>query len=320
MTSNPKSSSIFLSGAEAVYMSLLTAVWLIYAYLSFQTPAPNTLMRYHITLTQLKFLRISVMLPMLVIWFAILYATLKVWHYSKTIQESLDGHGFALLARGFFIFLVASVASSFLSLIIQLNSNPVATMNASTLRIFNTYLNIILNFIGYLFIFLGSGKFITLTKTELMRKKNNRYGYAIVALAAAIYAILLFNNPLRTVSPNPLSPPTYGVSDPLIVTTIMLPTIVTWLFGVLAISNLMIFRQNTKGIIYKKALKNFYIGFILVVSLVIVLSFLTQFSAFWASTGIKEILVLVYVILGIIIFGYLYIASGSYQLEQIETA
>src|SRR3984957_6109423 len=113
--SKQKTNEHFLISDRYIWICLLV-IWILYSYLTFQTPSGMAITKYQISLYQITLLKFSIIVPVSFIWAAILYSSLKLYQYSQAIITSADGQGFRSIAHGVFFFLVASIISSFVSL------------------------------------------------------------------------------------------------------------------------------------------------------------------------------------------------------------
>ena len=156
---------------------------------------------------------------------------------------------------------------------------------------------------------------------EIGEEGQKRLETAVIApfiLFSVFYAILVLQSPYRTVSDNPLIVPTYFLSDALIVTTVILPYVITWLYGLLAVLNIWLFGQGVKGKLYRDALRPFIIGFTIVILLSVFLQVIKLFSGFFSTLGLGTLLVIVYVLVAVIAAGNLLIADGAKRLKEFE--
>lgn len=297
---------------------ILLLLWGVYSYLSFQTPSEQATMKYNLSLYQLSLLRFSIIIPVLFIWSAILYSSLKLYTYSQAIINNDDGKGFRLIAHGVFVFLVSSVVSSFVSLWRQFNPKDVDLIN--TLSILNNYLMVFFSLVSFYLIWQGSKKFLEMVHAEKKAKKQSRIVWAAVIALSIPYIYFVLQNPLRSASSIPDVNSTYNLPDFLIFSTIVLPYILGWLLGLLAVMNMAIFGKETKGIFYKKALHKFHQGFWIIIVLAIALQYLTQFTLFFSQATIAIILLIIYVILIVDTAGFVFMAYGARQLAKIENA
>ena len=141
-----------------------------------------------------------------------------------------------------------------------------------------------------------------------------------IILLSIPYIYLVLQNPLRSQSVSPGLTSTYNLPDVLIFSTIVLPYIISWLLGLLALTNMTVFGKETKGIFYKNALKIFYNGFWIIIILAIALQYLTQFSLFFSNATLSIILFIIYLILLADIVGFISMALGANRLSKIETS
>ena len=315
--SKQKTNEHLLISDRYIWIGLLV-IWVLYSYLTFQTPSGQAITKYQISLYQINLLKFSIIVPVSFIWSAILYSSLKLYRYSQAIITSIDGQGFRLIAHGVFFFLVVSIISSFISLGAQFYpNNPELTKNVSIL---NNYVMVAFSFVSFYLIWLGSKKLIAMIHAEKKAKKQSITMWVTVILLSIPYIYFVLQNPLRSQSANPTLPSTYNLPDVLIFSTIVLPYILSWLMGLLALTNMSVFGKETKGIFYKNALRKFYNGFWIIIILAISLQYLTQFSLFFSNATLSIILFIIYLILLVDIAGFIFMAIGANQLSKIETS
>src|SRR4051812_22837765 len=102
--------------------------------------------------------------------------------------------------------------------------------------IFSNYVTVILYLLALLYILRASRKLNASIKPGGWYYKSVRSVVVpIVTVISAVYVWLVFRNPFRTVSSDPLVRPTYFLPDWLIVLTIVAPYIFIWLCGSLAV-------------------------------------------------------------------------------------
>ena len=296
----------------------LFIIWAVYSYLTFQTPSEQAIAKYQISLYQITLLKFSIIVPVSFIWAAILYSSLKLYSYSQKIITSEDGQGFRLIAHGVFFFLVASIVSSLISLIIQFYPSNLELVK--NLTILNNYVMVAFSFVSFYFVWLGSKKLVNMIHAQKKVKKRSIIIWITVIILSIPYVYLVLQNPIRSISSDPNLHSTYNLPDVLIFPTIVLPYIICWLLGLLALLNMSIFGKETKGIFYKNALKKFYYGFWIIIVLAIALQYLTQFSLFFSNAALSIILFIIYIILLVDIVGFIFMATGAINLSKIETS
>src|SRR4030095_2725684 len=78
-----------------------SVVSVAYILLSLLLPTdPKTLQQYQLSEGSLDLLRLTIVVPVLAIWFAAFYGYDKFSHYARTIASSNDGRGFRYIANG----------------------------------------------------------------------------------------------------------------------------------------------------------------------------------------------------------------------------
>lgn len=304
------------NSTEYIYWIGLLLIWGIYSYYTFQTSSQKAMIKYNLGSFQLSMLRISVVVPMLFIWSAILYSFLKLHDYSQKIIKSKDGVGFRFISNGIFFILLSSIVSSYLSLYIQFV--PGNQIFLRDLRILNNYIQVVFSLLSFYLIWKGSKKFVDMVNAGKKVNKQRPYVIFSLVLISLPYIYFVFQNSVRSFSSSPDIISTYNLPDILIFPTIVLPYIISWWFGIMSVVNMSAFKEETKGVIYKSVLDKFYKGFLTVILLFISLQYFTQFSAFFTNAGLSLILVIIYVILLIDAVGFIFVARGTKSLNKLE--
>lgn len=297
--------------------AVLLIIWAAYSYFSFQTPSQQAMVKYQLDAFQIGLLRVSIILPVLLIWSALLYSCLRLTDYFQAIIKSDDGKGFRLVTAGLFSMLVSSVATSYISLFIQFSQNNHELVKS--LRILSNYTGVFFALLSFFLIWRGSKKLVTMINADNKVKKQGKIIWFSVLLLAFPYIYFVLQNPIRSVSSVPGINSTYNLPDVLIFTTIVAPYILTWLLGIYSVVNMSVFKEETEGIIYKNVFDKFYKGFLTVILLAISLQYLTQFSVFLSNTALSILLSIIYLILFVNIIGLVLVAEGAKQLIKIET-
>lgn len=296
---------------------LLLGIWGIYSYFSFHTPSQQAMIKYQLDAFQIGLLRVSIILPVLLIWSALLYSCLMLYDYFQSIVKSEDGKGFRLVTAGIFSMLISSVLTSYVSLFIQFSQNNQELVKA--LRIVSNYTGVFFALLSFFLIWKGSKRLVRMINAEKKVQKQGKFIWFSVLLLSFPYVYFVFQNPIRSFSSIPGVSATYNLPDFLIFTTIVVPYILTWALGIYSVVNMSTFKEQTEGIIYKNVFDKFYKGFLTVILLAIALQYLTQFSAFLASSALSVLLLIIYLILFVNIIGFVLVAEGARQLRRIET-
>lgn len=293
---------------------LALLVWLVYISLSLFAPMISG-NQYNLTPTQLALLKLTIAIPLLLIWLTAVHGLVAFRRYVNLIKDSTDGWAYAGIYRG----LVVLVASIMITAIIgQLRPYFYQAGYIEALVIFNNYLQIALPLLAFYLMHQASGRLIAVVgaKKTLLQQL---WLFGLFAALAPIYTWLVFSNPNRT------TPTTSGVvyasnylSDPMILITVVMPYLVVWALGISTIQNIRQFSLHVKGRIYKSALKRLTNGLVAVILLSVILQLLAAVSGTLAHYQLSSILILVYAILIIYAVAYVNIARGALSLTKIE--
>jgi hypothetical protein len=299
------------------YVLTVAVLWVLYAVLNVMAPASPAISRYGITITQGNLLRATVLLPLLVIWLAALFAVVRFRYYTGLLRGSSDATAFKYLAQGLIMLFLVIVLPSFVSLVASYSPASLAMQKASV--IIRNYLNVILYLLAFWYMWQGSRNLNKTVEVPLKRYKRDQTAViALLAVLVIIYIWAIFNNQFRTISNDPLVRPTYYLSDWLIILTVFIPYVIAWFWGSLAIVNIRTFAQQVPGIFYRKAFTWVARGLIVIVALSICLQFLSQSASVFSHATLKLILLIVYLLLLAIASGYLLLAKGARDLAVIE--
>lgn len=299
------------------YMISVLVLWVIYAALTFFAPSGDALGRYNISLAQLSLVRITFLLPFLIIWLTLAYAVVRFQSYTQLLGSAPEREGFRNLTHGLYFLLLVTLIPSFIRMIAVYRPDDFAI--EKNIAILSQYVTLALYLTAFYFFWNASRSLVaTLKPSELSIMRGSVLGITFILGVAYLWAIM--NNATRTVSNDPLVKPTYYLTDPYIITTIALPYIAMWVLGFLAIVNFSTYSKLVDGVIYKRSFQYVSIGISAIIGLLIILQFLTQLGTYFGHSSLQTILVIIYIILFALAFGYIYLARGAKELTAIENA
>jgi hypothetical protein len=298
----------------------LTGLFIVFsiAYLLLSILLPldkASLAKYHLTSGSAAALTFTVTIPYLVIWFIALVGYLRLKAYTEAIGDGKDGEAFAMISKGI---LCLSLWLPVSALIGSATTGYFHANHSSTPLMINlnNYANLIILFPAFLLVNLGSKKLLT-----IIRKPEAALPQTIMMVFigfSALYVFLVLRDPARQFPTHSVSTASYYLPDWLIVTTIIIPRLITWFLGVQAIHNIYLYRNKIKGLIYKDALKSLANGIGGVVLTVVVLRCFQSLSSQLNQLSLSLILLIVYLLLILISIGYILIAKGAKSLQKIE--
>jgi hypothetical protein len=278
---------------------------------------PSVLTKYRIDTTQVRLLSLTIALPYIVIWFIGLVGYLRLQNYGELIgRREKDGMAFTMIAHGVLglgLWLPLSTIATALSSQYYL-SHPSATAN---LVRFNNYFNLIIVFVGIWFIYKGSEKLLTVIKKQKTFVMSPPFMYAYL-ICAGIYVYLTFLDPARQFPTHTVAVASYYEPDWLLLLTLVIPRLIYGFLGVVAVYNIHLYNSKVQGSLYKQALKHLTQGLIAVIAITMVLRCLASLTTTLEKFGLQLLLAIIYILLVLIAVGYILIARGAKQLQNLE--
>lgn len=318
---------ILSKGRPGVYYIIIGLAIALYLFLTFNTPTnPETLEKYDLTPANLFWLRMTLIVPILLVWVAGAHAFTAISRHVNLLRAdtNIDSDNslfaFSKLRVGIGIIFWSFVASSLMNTI----STYIAGGGSDyawrpMIVILRNYINIFSLLIGFIFILMSAKLFLSKVSGEKRISKNWMIALGIIFSALAfIYLDLIFANPFRSVAP-PGENATFYLPDSLIILTVIGPVFAAWIIGLFATKKLSIYSRLVEGKIYKDLFRNVVIG---LNALIILSVFSNSLSAMGsqklAGLDLSGILVLVYFIVAMLSIAYLYLARAFAKLSKIE--
>jgi hypothetical protein len=284
----------------------------LYASINLIAAPPQTsLQHYHVTSTTLRLANITVILPVIAIWFTGLYGYQKLQAYTRYVRDHKEGQRLMELSRGIMILVwwlpITSTLSAALNLYARWHSSFLA---AAT--IFNNYLSLLFPLAAFWFISHGSRSLSELSR-ERPSQRNIHIMAAGLIVGSVLYGFLLANarEHLWTIYHTPLW---------IVMLTLAVPYVFTWYLGLTAAFDIHVYTRKVKGLIYRKGWNYLALGVVWIIVTIVVLQYVTAVSAKLSDMSLGWILALVYAILAIMAVGYVFIALGAKKLTKIEEA
>lgn len=297
---------------------IILGIWAAYVVITFLSPIQKEVLeRYNWSIYQVRIIQATISLPLLAIWFSSLFGILRLNHYANFIKQSKEWYPFRLLVIGLCFLFSGLILPSFISLFGVFNYESLEVQK--NVQIINNYLGVSTGLIAFFFILRGSRALLKTIPTRIPTLNLRKIlVFSIIAVLSIFYIYMVFDNPYRTTSDDPLVRPNYHVSDFWIFFTIILPYIATWFFGGTAILNIWYFSRNVGGMFYKKGFLMISFGFVSIIALSIGLQFLTQTGGYLSHLSGNSLLLIIYILLALIAFSYGLIAYGARELTKIE--
>ncbi len=301
--------------------SLFSLLGLIYVWSNFGLP-PNevTQMRYHLSFAQLQLLRVTLVVPILAIWFVAFYGYSKFKEYSELIKESPDGKALSHISTGLLVLAIWLPVNSIVSNVTAYWQRVYPNLTPS-LVIFRNYLALAIVLGAFWCIHKGARELLLLL---LKGDKNSvstdlKQYYKVVFLAASLLLVYLtFSNPARQFPTEGVAQAAYYLPDFLIFLTIIIPYVAILYLGLSAFQFIHTYGKKVTGIIYAQALKYLANGIGVTVMTIMLLRYLTSMASILTTATLKVLLLIIYLLVAVIGVGYILIAIGAKKLKKIE--
>lgn len=293
----------------------------IYAYLTFYTP-PTASPQLGITAGGIQVLRFSFVVFYAITMFIGVRSVFGVWKYADAAfgkdmtlkQRGLVrvGYGLLSLIMGFGL----SVTLGGIRSLIAPAGSPI-TPWWGYLTIITNYLYIIWPAVGLGIIF--SGARASAGGGSWLARSGSRDNLIIAVifslLVTVFYGILTFTNPTRQMSADLAIRPTYLISDPLILLTIILPSFFVWVLGLLAALELDQITPKELSSEGRSARKKLVNGLWEVIfSSILIQALLSLGGARLLHLGLLFILFSIYGYFALLVLGYFTILRGAKKL------
>ncbi len=297
--------------------SLYVLLIVIYLLQTLAAPVSKlTLSKYHISVTQLRLLSLTIALPYIVIWSVALLGYLRLDNYIRLIQNYKDGVAFRTISRGILwlgLWLpISTILNNFF--FEYYSAHQGATANLVRL---NNYLNLIILFGGFWLLYKGSGQLLGLVKSRPSLSTYQTLTLVYIVFSV-LYVFLTLQDVARRYPTHTVATATYYEPDWLIVLTLIIPRLLYWFIGAQAVQNIFLYRKKVKGRLYRQALNNLAMGLGGVVTVTILLRCLQSLATPLERLSLGLLLSIVYVLLILISVGYILIAKGTKRLQQLE--
>jgi hypothetical protein len=231
------------------------------------------------------------------------------------LGEGKDAAGFKRIATGVFLLTLWLPLSTLVSNLAAVYYGEHPQSTATLIRLI-TYANILLLFPAFYQLYIGAKKLLATTKSKRVGLTSRQTMAYIVF--SALYVCLTFADNARQVAIGDAPTATYYLPDWLTLLTVVIPRLIMWYLGFMAVASMILYRRDVKGTIYKEALRFVAMGIAGIICVAIVLRVVQSLSSAINALSLALLLVLVYGLLAIIAIAYAVLAKGAERLQKIE--
>ncbi|MEX0748566.1 MAG: hypothetical protein WD467_00355 [Candidatus Saccharimonadales bacterium] len=301
-----KKSLRFENNTDLLLYGLIFILWYAYLFMTLATPID---VPYDLSNNIVLTLRITIAAPFLAIWFSGIYAYIRTIAYSHALRGWAGEIAFKRIAYGILFLLSGAIIPSLLST----SSNYFSLDGGSEIivTVLINYFRVVPYLIAFLLFFDGVRR-LSRAENIFIPVKRAVVTLAPLLILAFVWLEIIFSNPLRTDG-------IYHLRDSLIILTLVLPSLTAWALGGLAALSFHNYAAKVSGTIYAKALKFFVVGLVAVVfSSIMLQSFTSLGTERLLELRIRELLLIIYIFLGLQGSGYFFMARGAKKLTKIE--
>lgn len=295
-----------------VYLFLLLSV--IYILLVMLLPTdPETLKRYAISQSEARLLNLSVIVPLVGIWYLALNGFRHLLEYAHVIRKSNEGWAFTLLSTGLMVLAFGLPINSILSTLFNYISthNPDFTPSATILK---NYIALGISLTAFLLLARGATQLVVSYKrADAFKPVLPLFMAPVMVVLTSLYTWLVVAGPERNVNNSG-----YYLPNWLIIFTLVIPYVAAWVGGILTLYFINIYKNGVQGAIYKQAFSELANGIGIVTLISVLIQFLTSISGQINRLRLTPILFIIYLLLILYAVGFWYIARGSKKLQKIE--
>lgn len=280
-------------------------------------PSDSSLInRFDLKPPELRLLRLSVAMPLIIVWSLALYGYLSLHRYVQTIQRHHDGKTFKIISNGLGILAFGLPLQSIIISLLDY-AGRVRPDLLAPLTITENYIVLAIMLTGFYVLQKGA---VNLVKD--LKQTNHSSPYKLwkigLLMFGMLYIYLALTNPAKTQPFGTAEKAVYYLPDWLILTTVLLPYILAWYLGGRAAYALYLYRQKVPGMLYRQALRYIAVGILSVVLASMLVRFIISQTAYLNVVELRVLFLLVYTLLFAMSIGYLLIAAGARKLHRIE--
>lgn len=298
---------------KKAYVWSFIALVALYALLALSLPPdPETLVKYNITAAQARLLSLTIVVPVVAIYFAAFYGAFRFKQYSEIIKGTTEGRPYSQLSNGLLVLAFSlPIISIFASTLAYVEVRNPSSVPAAT--IFMNYLRLAFPLVAFTLIARGAEGLIATIKTKKSSDHPQLSILGTVALSS-VFTWLVINRPITE---NAREMP-YHLSNWLIITTLVIPYLFIWCRGLRAMYHLNKYREKVKGKVYRQALGSLAKGIGAVIVIGILMQMLTTISVRLSRLNLTPLLLMLYVLIMLYAVGYIWVARGANKLKRFE--
>lgn len=274
-----------------------------------------TLHRYDLSQFHATLLALTVTVPYVVVWFIAFLGYDGLHQYADKIKGEKDGLAWSTVCKGLFFLMLWLPLSTIVRALVK-HLYMIHPQFTIPLVVIDNYINLSLLIPGFIYTYKGARQLVLLIKKPAL-EMSLLVSFVYIA-GAAFYVLLTLHDPARSVPTSIVRVSTYFEPDWLIVLSIVIPRLIMWYLGILAVQLIYRYRLRVKGSIYRAALSQLSFGIAGLVLFTIILRSFQSLTEQLDRLGLRTFLLVIYLLLTLIGVSSYYIFLGSSKLQRIE--
>jgi hypothetical protein len=255
-----------------------------------------------------------VILPLIGIWFGAFYSYARLRQYSDAISQTPEGIDFSKLAQGFCVLAIGSAAAAILALVVNGIGNKSPSFYSASV-IINNYAGIVVPLIAFSLISAGA-RSLNLRNDISIRGNGSKLLVFCFMILGVVYCYITFSHFNLSSAASTNNP--YYLPVWLMIATIIVPSLYTWFIGILAAYEMYLYSKHIQGLFYQHAMRLLSYGVIAVITSSIVVQYFHTATPRAGHLSLSSTLMIVYIALIFMAFGYVLLSLGARQLRKIE--
>ena len=289
-------------------------ITLAYVSLAFLLPAdPAALQKFHLTQTQANWINLSFIVPLVAVWLSAFYGYITFHGYAESIKDSADGKILHRLSIGLMVLAFSLPTLALIGAIF----NYLAIGHPDYLKTLVVLRQIaVVGFPLAAFIIISNST--EMLAQQIKRKTSLLHKHGALALLIIVASSMFCGMIVALMDDNAAPKNLYSFPIWAVIALLVIPYLYLWYRGLAAVYNLIFYRRNVKGHLYKQSFGYLASGLGTVIVLAILIQIATVMTPQLQRLHFTPLLFMVYGLIALYALGYGLIAVGAKKLTRIE--
>lgn len=288
---------------------------ILYIVLLFVLPANHDATHaYNLSALQYHVLLLAIELPVIIIWFIAFYGYGKLAEYATALKDAPEAVGFWSIARGAHWIAWELPIPALISVVLAFITNAHPRFEPAAV-IISSYVSLIILLLAFSFISTGSRALATQAKS-FISVNGIKILTLLFVVMGTLFCLFTFRHldlHLMGDAQNPYYLPTW-----LVVLTLIIPYLYSWLIGLLAAYEILLLSHRTHGVLYKRGLLLLVIGLATIIATSTGLQYYRSVAPRTGHLSLGVTLIVSYAIELAAAIGFILLALGARRLKRIE--